>query len=84
MIGVEPGLWSQITTNSTVPQAAEESFEQGLVRFAFGEVEAGESFEFQVAQQINPDLIGTNRGRIVFFDGKRPLAELPMQLTVLP
>ncbi|MEO7241570.1 MAG: hypothetical protein ABIW85_01555 [Variovorax sp.] len=84
VIGVDPGLWRQITTNSTMPQAADETFEEGLIRFSFGKVDAGASFELQVEQQINPDLIGINRGRIVFFDGRRALAELPMQLTVLP
>ena len=84
VIGVDPGLWSQITTNSTLPQAADESFEQGLIRFAFDKVDAGSSFQLQVSQQINPALVGTNRGRIAFFDGKRLLAQAPMQLTVLP
>ena len=84
VIGVDPQLWHQITTNSTVPQAAEESFSKGLIRFAFDTVDAGTSFQFQVSQQINPALIGTNRGRIAFFDGERLLAELPVRLTVLP
>lgn len=84
VIGIEPDLWSQITTNSTVPQAADESFEDGLIRFAFDRLDADEAFEFVVQQQINPDLVGVNSGRVVFLDDKRPLAQLPMRLTVLP
>ena len=84
VIGVEPSLWAQITTNSTVPQASEEKFEGGMLRFAFDRVDAGGSFEYQVAQQINPDLVGSNRGRVVFYDGNTPLAEFSARLRVLP
>jgi hypothetical protein len=84
VIGVEPALWREVTTNSTVPQAAEETFRDGLFRFSFHRIEAGAAFEFQVAQQINPGLWGTNRGRVVFLDGDTVLAELPVALRVLP
>ena len=84
VIGVEPALWRQITTNSTMPTAASETFEHGLVRFSFAALDAGEAFVFQVAQQVNPDLLGSNSGRIVFFDHDRPLAEAHARLTVLP
>lgn len=84
VIGVEPALWRQITTNSTMPDAADESFEDGLVRFSFAALDAGKAFEFKVAQQVNPDLVGSNAGRIVFLDGDRTLAEMRASLTVLP
>jgi hypothetical protein len=84
VIGVDPAFWRELTTNSTVPQAGEETFRDGLFRFSFDKVEAGAAFEFQVAQQINPGLWGTNRGRVVFLDGDTVLAELPVALRVLP
>jgi len=84
VIGVEPALWREVTTNSTVPQAGEETFRDGLFRFSFDKVEAGGAFEFQVVQQINPGLWGTNRGRVVFLDGDTVLAEMPVAMRVLP
>jgi hypothetical protein len=65
-------------------QAAEETFRDGLFRFSFHRIEAGAAFEFQIAQQINPGLWGTNRGRVVFLDGDTVLAEMPVALRVLP
>lgn len=84
VIGVEPALWREVTTNSTVPQAGEETYRDGLFRFSFDKVEAGAAFEFQVVQQINPGLWGTNRGRVVFLDGDTVLAEMPVAMRVLP
>lgn len=84
VIAVEPGLWRNVTTNSTEPAAASETFEDGLLRFTFDKLDAGESFHFQIAQQINPSLMGANRGRIVFLDGSQRLAEIPLVMTVLP
>ena len=84
VIGIEPTLWRELTTNSTIPQAGEESYRDGLFRFAFDKVEAGRTFEFQVAQQINPNLWGTNSGRVVFLDGDHVLAEIPVVMHVLP
>ena len=84
VIGVERGLWREVTTNSMVPAAGDESHGDGFARFAFGPLEAGRSFEWQVAQQINPSLVGRNRGRVVVFDGERPLAETTVTMEVLP
>ena len=84
VIGFEPDLWREITTNSTVPTAADESYADGLLRFSFAKLEAGEAFEWQIAQQINPSLNGINRGRVVFLDAKKPLAEVALALKVLP
>ena len=68
----------------TVPAPAEEGFEGGLFRFSFAGVEAGESFVFKIDQQVNPALGGRNVGRVVVFDDKDRLAELPLELRVLP
>lgn len=84
VIGIEPGLWRGITTNATAPTPGGERFADGLWRFSFDQLAAGAEFEFQFDQQINPDLIGTNRGRIIFFDGTVPLAQATVTLTVLP
>lgn len=84
VIGIEEGLWREVTVNSTVPAPADESFEGGLFRFGFAAVEPGQSFVFKIDKQVNPALGGRNRGRVVVFDGKDRLAELPLELLVLP
>jgi hypothetical protein len=84
VVAVEAGLWRELTVNSTVPAAADEAFEDGFFRFSFAALPAGQSFIFKIDQQINPALGGRNRGRIVVLDDKETLAELPLQLTVLP
>ena len=84
VIGIEAGLWREVTVNSMVPAAADESFDDGHFRFTFAAVEAGRSFVFKIDQQINPALGGRNRGRVVVFDDQDRLAELPLELMVLP
>ena len=84
VVGVEEGLWREVTINSMVPAAAEEGFEDGLFRFTFAALETGQPFLFKIDQQVNPGLGGKSRGRIVIFDDKERLAELPLELRVLP
>ncbi len=84
VIGVEPSLWREMTTNSRLPEAEGETHADGLLRLDYRALQAGETFDLQVAQQINPRLFGRNRGRIVVFDGDRRLAELALSITVLP
>ena len=84
VVAIEPELWRQITTNSIEPAAASEEFSDGMLRLSFDKLEAGQAFDLQFAQQINPALFGTNRGRIVVLDEQRQLAELAIELRVLP
>ncbi len=84
VIGVDAPLWHQITTNSMVPAAASEASVQGQHRFSFDAIEAGQRFDLQIAQQINPSLFGVNHGRVIFLDGDQPLAEMALEIKVLP
>lgn len=84
VIGIEAALWREVTINSTVPAAARESFRAGFFRYQFEALPAGGSFEFKIDQQLNPALEGSNRGRIVVFDGERAVVEIPMSMRVLP
>jgi hypothetical protein len=84
VIGIEPTLWRELTTNATVPTAADESYADGLFRFEYGPIGAGQKFELQIAQQVNPSRIGVNRGRLVVLDDQRRLAAIALRLIVLP
>jgi hypothetical protein len=83
-VAVEPGLWQDVTLNSTVPAAAEESYGDGRVRLAFDRLAAGETFVFKVDAQINPSRWGTNAGSVALLDGDTPLVALPLSLRILP
>ncbi|NUZ05801.1 hypothetical protein [Piscinibacter koreensis] len=84
VVGISPALWRDSTVNSLVPAPAEESHEDDLFRFTYGPVEAGQTFEAKFDLQINPTRIGSERGVVAVFDGNRKLADLPLQLRVLP
>jgi hypothetical protein len=83
-IEVSASLWREITTNATLPNAAQESFANDRLRFEFGAMAPGAVLAWQVAQQINPSLQGVNRGEVSFLDGERALASFPLALLVLP
>lgn len=84
VLGVAPSLWHATTVNSMVPAPADETYADGLFRFAFAPLKRGDRFEIKLAVQINPTLSGGNEGRIVVLDGERPLVELQRTLRILP
>jgi hypothetical protein len=84
VLAFEPSIWREVTTNSIVPTPAEETHADGLLRFSFDPLAAGESFELHIQQQVNPSRFGANRGRFVLLDGERPLLEVPLSYLVLP
>ncbi len=84
VVALPPSLWRDLTINSLIPAPGEEEFADGLFKFRYGAFKAGERLEIKVANQINPALIGRNRGAVILFDGERPLARVPLTLTVLP
>lgn len=83
-VAVEPGLWKDVTINSTVPTPAEESYAADRVRFSFDRLAAGETFVFKVDAQVNPSRWGTNAGTLALLDGEAPLAALPLSMRILP
>lgn len=84
VIAVDTSLWRDMTVNTFIPAASEESTEDGAYRFAFGPMEAGTTFEAKIDLQVNPDIVGGNRGVIRVYDGERLLVELPADIGVLP
>ena len=42
VIGVDSALWEDMTVNTMIPAASDESSEDGEFRFTFAELEAGE------------------------------------------
>lgn len=84
VVTVDQSLWQDITINTMVPAATEESSEGGLYAFTFAELPDGTTFLFKVDGQVNPDIVGGNSGRIAVRDGERLLAETTVTMGVLP
>ncbi len=84
VIGVSPELWQNITVNTFIPAASEESFENGAFRFDYGPLEAGERLVVKIDSQINPALVGGTGGAVTVSDDKTQRAALPLAIRVLP
>lgn len=83
-IAVAPELWRDMTINTTLPSPAEESFDDGLLRWSYGPMKAGDTLHVKVDGQINPPLFAGTSGAIFLYDGDRRLGRLPMSIKVFP
>lgn len=83
-ISLEPSLVHDLTMNSMVPAAADETFEDGAFRFSFDKMETGDRFDVKFDFQINPSLFAGTHGRIAVYDGDTELATIPVDITVWP
>jgi hypothetical protein len=84
VIGIDEALWEDVTVNTMIPAASEESSEDGEVRFTFAELPAGTAFQFKVDMQINPDIVGGNDGTLTVYDGEAELVATDLSIAVLP
>lgn len=84
VIAVSPGLWHDMTVNTMIPAPASESFEDGLFRFSYGPLDAGDSVHVKIDGQINPPLFAGTGGEIAVFDGSRRIGAMPFRIKVLP
>ena len=84
VIAVDPALWRDMTINTVMPGSAEEAFEDGLFRFHYGSLDAGQRLELKIDGQVNPDLFAGTGGEVELLDGKRTLVTVPVKIKVLP
>ena len=84
VIGVDEDLWEDMTVNTMIPAATEETSENGEVRFTFAELPAGTTFLFKIDVQVNPDIVLGNQGAVTLYDGSDELATTDLTITVLP
>jgi hypothetical protein len=83
-IGVDQALWEDMTVNTMIPAATEETSHNGEFRFAFGAIDAGSTFGLKVDLQVNPDIVGGNEGTLTVYDGDTAITTLDIGITVLP
>jgi len=84
VVGVDEELWKDMTVNTMIPGAADETSADGEFRFAFAELEAATPFILKVDVQVNPDILAGNDGAVTVYDGETPLATADVSITVLP
>ena len=84
VIAVSGSLWRDMTINTMIPAASEDSYADGEYRFSFGPVAPGDTLRFKIDGQINPPLFGGNSGSIAIYDGERPIGRRRLTVKVLP
>jgi len=84
VIGVDESLWEDMTVNTMIPGAADETSVDGEFLFTFAELEADKTFLLKVDLQVNPDIVAGNQGAVTVYDGEEPLASADLAITVLP
>ena len=84
VIGIDESLWADVTVNTMIPAATDETSRDGEVRLTFAELAAGTAFLFKVDMQINPDLVAGNTGTLTIYDGDAELLATDLSITVLP
>ena len=84
VVGIDQPIWEDMTVNTMIPAPADEASENGEFRFTFADLAAGAPFLLKVDAQVNPDIVGGNEGTITVYDGEEPLAEVAVEIGVLP
>jgi hypothetical protein len=84
VIAVDQAIWEDMTVNTMIPAPADEASEDGEYRFTFADLAAGTPFLLKVDAQVNPDILGGNQGTVTVYDGEEPLAEVAVEIGVLP
>jgi hypothetical protein len=84
VVGIDQALWEDMTVNTLIPAASDETSEDGEYRFTFAELPAGIPFLFKVDVQVNPDILGGNQGLVTVYDGEEVLAQVGVEIGVLP
>ena len=83
-LGISTSYWHDLTINTMIPAAAEETSNNGEYRFGYGPVKAGEEITIKFDGQINPPLFAGNKGILTLMDGETVVARTPINLRVIP
>jgi len=84
VVGVDSGLWEDLTVNTMIPAPTDEVSADGEFRFTFAELEPDTPFLLKIDIQVNPDIVGGNDGVVTMYDGEEPLVETTVSIAVLP
>jgi hypothetical protein len=84
VVGIDQAIWEDMTVNTLIPAATDESSEDGEFRFTFAGLPAGTPFRLKIDAQVNPDILGGNEGTVTVYDGEEALVEADVGIGVLP
>lgn len=84
VIAVTPELWRDMTINTTLPSPAGETYRDGLLRWSYGPMKAGERLRVKIDGQINPPLFAGTAGSMLLYDGDRRIGRVPLSIKVFP
>lgn len=84
VIGIEDGLWEDMTVNTLIPGPVDEASNDGEFRLTFAELDANTPFLLKVDLQVNPDIVAGNDGAVTVYDGEEPMVTTDLSITVLP
>lgn len=83
-LGVGSQIWRDVTLNTMIPAAAQETYQNGAYLLTFGRIESGSRFVVKVDAQINPSRRGAAEGPVDILDGNTVLLSVPLRIKVLP
>jgi hypothetical protein len=84
VVAIDASAWHDLTINTQIPAADKEEATDGVFRFHYGPLKAGDRLTMKVDGQINPPLTVGTRGRVALLDGEAELASVPLHIRVLP
>jgi hypothetical protein len=83
-LAVDRAYLHDLTVNTLLPAAESERASDGVFRFSYGPLDAGEVLDIKLDGQVNPSLFLGTAGAVAIADGEDQIARLPLELTVLP
>jgi hypothetical protein len=81
---LHPDWMNGMTLNSLEPSPSEETSQNGLLRFDYGEIPAGQRFEIFLQYQVNPTSTGKRKQWVQLVDGDTVLASIQRTLVIFP
>jgi hypothetical protein len=77
--------WLQgMTMNTLEPSPADETSENGALRFDYGAIDAGKRFDVFIQYQVNPTAIGERKQWVDLVDGETTVASIKRDLFIFP
>jgi hypothetical protein len=83
-IVLDPGWLDGITVNTTEPAAESETSDDGRLVFAFGPLDAGRTFTYVMAFQVNPTTYARRTLTASLDDAGSPVTSIKRTLTIFP
>ena len=81
---LQPDWLQGMTLNTLEPSPAEETSENGALRFDFGRIAAGDRFDVFLQYQVNPTAVGKRKQWVELVDGQSRIASIQRGLFIFP